>query len=104
MARCKTWGSICSQNRAGWDFARHPQQISTVTSSTHKMSVGVFSQFLGSLSGLLDHAPFMPRCERSIPRLCSMHARQVDEAIRHPIVVKKDFLGTPDRTSQDCKD
>jgi hypothetical protein len=33
-----------------------------------------------------------------------MHARQVDEAIRHPIVVKKDFLGTPDRTSQDCKD
>jgi hypothetical protein len=33
-----------------------------------------------------------------------MHARQVDEAIGHAIVVKKDFLGTPDRTSQDCKD
>jgi hypothetical protein len=33
-----------------------------------------------------------------------MHARQVDEAIRHAIVVKKDFLGTPDRASQDCKD
>jgi hypothetical protein len=37
-------------------ISRHPQRISTVTISMHKMSVGVFSQFLGSLSGLLDHA------------------------------------------------
>jgi len=39
-------------------ISRHPQRISTVTIiSMHKMSVGVFSQFLGSLSRLLDHAP-----------------------------------------------
>jgi hypothetical protein len=40
----------------------------------HKLSVGVFSQFLGSLPELLDRAA-------------------VD-------AVKKDFLGTPDRASQ----
>lgn len=84
-------------------ISRHPQQISTVTISTHKMSVGVFSQFLGSLSGL----------SRPCGRLCrGAKDRSLDFARctrarwtrRSGIVVKKDFLGTPDRTSQDCKD
>jgi hypothetical protein len=37
-------------------ISRQPQRISTVTISMHKMSAGVFSQFLSSLSRLLDHA------------------------------------------------
>jgi hypothetical protein len=37
-------------------ISHHRQRLSTVTISMHKMSVGVFSQSLGSLSGLLDHA------------------------------------------------
>jgi hypothetical protein len=85
-------------------ISRHPQRISTVTISMHKMSVGVFSQFLSGLSGLLDHAADHAEARKIDPSILPMHTRQVEEATRHAIVVKKDFLGTPDRASQDCKD
>jgi len=86
-------------------ISRHPQGISTVTISMHKMSVGVFSQFLGSLSRLLDHAadhaevrkidPSILLKARLYPNMYNL-TRQVDEAIGHAVVAKKDFLGTPD--------
>jgi hypothetical protein len=44
------------QPKSGGLGFRASRRISTVTISMHKMSAGVFSQFLSSLSGLLDHA------------------------------------------------
>jgi len=78
----------------------------------HKMSVGVFSQFLGNLCRLLDHAAVYAEARKIDPSILlnarlypNMYnlTRQVGEAIRHAVVAKKDFLGTPDRASQDCK-
>jgi hypothetical protein len=83
-------------------ISRHRQRISTVTISMHKMSVGVFSQFLGSLSGLLDHAAVYAEVRKIDPSIL-LNARAPGGRGRHAIVVKKDFLGTPDRASQDCK-
>jgi hypothetical protein len=93
MARSKTRGQICSQNRAGWDFAPPAEDLMTI--SMHKMSVGVFSQFLGSLSGLLDHAavyaevrkidPSILLNARLYPNMYNL-TRHVGEAIRHAVV------------------
>ena len=55
MARCKTWGQICSQNRAGWDFAPAAEDLDC--DHLNAQDVGRrFQSILGSLSGLLDHA------------------------------------------------
>jgi uncharacterized protein len=75
--------------------SRHPQRISTVTISMHKLSVGVFSQFLGSLSKLLDHAAVYAEARKIDPSILldarlypNMYnlTRQVSEAIRHAVV------------------
>jgi uncharacterized protein len=66
-----------------------------VTISMYKSSVGVFTQFLGSLSGLLDHAavhaearnidPSILLNARLSPNMYDL-ARQVGEAIRHAVL------------------
>jgi hypothetical protein len=66
-----------------------------MTMSMHRSSVGVFTQFLGSLSDLLDHAAAHAERRKIDPsillnaRLCpDMYdlTRQVGEAIRHAVL------------------
>jgi hypothetical protein len=72
----------------------------------YQSSVGVFSQFLGSLSELLDHASVYAEARKIDPAILlktslypNMYnlTRQVGEANRHcgVDIAKKDFLGTP---------
>jgi hypothetical protein len=71
------------------------QRISTVTISMHQSSVVVFTQFLGSLSDLLDHAathaetrkidPSILLNARLYPNMYNL-TRQVDEANRHAMI------------------
>jgi uncharacterized protein len=66
-----------------------------VTISMHQASVGVFTQFLGNLSDLLDHAadhaearkidPAILLNTRLYPNMYNL-IRQVGEAIRHAVV------------------
>jgi hypothetical protein len=66
-----------------------------VTISMHRCSVGVFTQFLGSLSDLLDHAavhaearkidPSILLDTRLYPNMYSL-AQQIGEAIRHAVL------------------
>ena len=66
-----------------------------MTISMHRASVGVFVQFLGSLSNLLDHAaehaeirkidPAILLTSRLYPNMYNL-TRQVGEAIRHAVV------------------
>jgi hypothetical protein len=82
------------------DLPRHPaysrrgEGIATVTISMHQASVGVFTQFLGSLSDLLDRAavhaearkidPSILLNSRLYPNMYNL-TRQVGEAIRHAV-------------------
>jgi uncharacterized protein len=71
------------------------QRISTVTISMHQSSVVVFTQFLGSLSDLLDHAathaetrkidPSILLNARLYPNMYNL-TRQVGEANRHATI------------------
>jgi hypothetical protein len=73
-----------------------------VTISMHKLSVGVFSQFLGSLSELLNHAavdaearkidPSILLNARLYPNMYNL-TRQVGEAIRHAVVASALLAG-----------
>jgi hypothetical protein len=94
-------GSIYSQiGQVG--NSHRPQRNSTVTISMHKLSVGVFSQFLGSLSELLDHAavdaearkidPSILLNARLYPNMYNL-TRQVGEAIRHAVVASALLAG-----------
>jgi hypothetical protein len=66
-----------------------------VTISMYRSSVGVFTQFLGSLSGLLDQAAVHAEARKIDPSVL-LHARlspnmydltrQVGEAIRHAVI------------------
>jgi hypothetical protein len=66
-----------------------------VTLSMHESSVGVFAEFLSSLSGLLDHAAAHAKAKaidpsillnaRLYPNMYNL-TRQVGEAIRHAVV------------------
>jgi uncharacterized protein len=69
--------------------------IATMTISMYRSSVGVFTQFLGSLSGLLDHAAAHAEARRIDPSILlqarlypNMYnlTRQVGEAIRHAVL------------------
>jgi uncharacterized protein len=70
-------------------------RTATVTLSMHRSSVGVFTQFLGSLSNLLDHAarhaearkidPAILLNTRLYPNMYNL-TRQVGEAIRHAVL------------------
>jgi uncharacterized protein len=71
------------------------KRIATVTVSMHQSSVGVFTQFLGSLSDLLDHAavhsearkidPSILLNARLYPNMYNL-TRQVGEANRHAVI------------------
>jgi hypothetical protein len=71
------------------------ERIATVTISMYKSSVGVFTQFLNSLSNLLDHAaihaaarkidPSILLDTRLYPNMYNL-TRQVGEAIRHAVL------------------
>jgi uncharacterized protein len=73
-----------------------------VTISMHQLSVGVFTQFLGSLSDLLDHAavyaearnidPAILLNARLYPNMYSL-TRQVGEAIRHAVLASALLTG-----------
>jgi hypothetical protein len=94
--------NACSQD-ARMDFAsklaihelRNAARGSRVTISMHRSSVGVFTQFLGNLSDLLDHAaahaearkidPSILLQARLYPDMYSL-TRQVGEAIRHAVL------------------
>src|SRR5580698_653056 len=75
--------------------SRRMQRISTVTISMHQSSVVVFTQFLGSLSDLLDHAathaetrkidPSVLLNARLYPDMYNL-TRQVGEANRHAVL------------------
>jgi uncharacterized protein len=101
MARCKNVDRFTAKiGQVG--ISRHPQRISTVTISMHKMSVGVFSQFLGSLSRLLDHAAVYAEARKIDPSILlnarlypNMYnlTRQVGEAIRHAVVASALLAG-----------
>src|SRR5580698_9348984 len=75
--------------------SRRMQRISTVTISMHQSSVVVFTQFLGSLSDLLDHAavhaetrkidPSILLNARLYPNMYNL-TRQVGEANRHAMI------------------
>ena len=77
------------------DPSRRAAGIATVTISMYQSSVGVFTQFLGSLSGLLDHAaehaetrkidPSVLLNFRLYPNMYNL-TRQVGEANRHAVV------------------
>ncbi len=66
-----------------------------MTISMHRASVGVFTQFLGSLSNLLDLAaeyaearkldPTILLCTRLYPNMYNL-TRQVGEAVRHAVI------------------
>lgn len=89
----------------------------------HQLSVDVFTQFLGSLSDLLDRAAAYPVAQNIDPAVLlnaqlylNMYnlARQVGETNRHWVpttaygilrhcgvdLVKTDFLGTPNRSPE----
>jgi uncharacterized protein len=80
--------------QTGWR-SRHAERIATVTISMHNSSVGVFTQFLGSLSDLLNHGadhaearnidPAILLNARLYPNMYNL-TRQVGEAIRHAVV------------------
>ena len=71
------------------------RRIATVTVSMHQSSVGVFTQFLNSLSDLLDHAavhaearkidPSILLNARLYPNMYNL-TRQVGEANRHAVI------------------
>jgi hypothetical protein len=71
------------------------KRIATVTISMHQSSVGVFTQFLGSLSDLLDRAvvhaearkidPSILLDARLYPNMYNL-SRQVGEANRHAVI------------------
>jgi hypothetical protein len=67
----------------------------TVAISMHRSSVGVFTQFLGNLSRLLDHAALYAEARKIDPSILlnarlypNMYSltRQVGEAIRHAVI------------------
>jgi uncharacterized protein len=74
---------------------RDAERIATVTISIYNSSVGVFTQFLGSLSALLDRAavhaearkidPSILLNARLYPNMYNL-TRQVGEAIRHAVL------------------
>jgi hypothetical protein len=74
-----------------------------MTISMHKMSVGVFSQFLGSLSGLLDHAADHTEARKIDPSIL-LNAHAPGGGGDQACDCRQEGLGTPDRASQDCKD
>jgi uncharacterized protein len=75
--------------------SRRTKRIAIVTVSMHQSSVGVFTQFLGSLSDLLDHAavhaearkidPSILLNARLYPNMYNL-TRQVGEANRHAVI------------------
>jgi hypothetical protein len=87
-------GIGCNQNRQ-FRTSRHAERIATLTISMYNSSVGVFTQFLGSLSSLLDHAavhaetrkidPSILLNARLYPNMYNL-TRQVGEAIRHAVL------------------
>jgi hypothetical protein len=74
---------------------RRPQGIATVTISMYDSSVGVFTQFLGNLSDLLDRAAAYAEARKIDPAIL-LHTRlypnmydltrQVGEANRHAVL------------------
>jgi hypothetical protein len=71
------------------------KRIAIVTVSMHQSSVGVFTQFLGSLSDLLDHAAVHAEAQKIDPSILlnarlypNMYnlTRQVGEANRHAVI------------------
>jgi hypothetical protein len=78
-----------------FESSRRATGIATVTISMYRSSVGVFTQFLGSLSELLDHAavhaearkidPSILLNARLYPNMYSL-TRQVGEANRHAVL------------------
>jgi hypothetical protein len=82
----------CDSNRQGFRTVREDRNLSI---SMYNSSVGVFTQFLGSLSALLDHAaahaearnidPSVLLNARLYPNMYSL-TRQVGEAIRHAVL------------------
>jgi uncharacterized protein len=101
MARCKKWGSIYSQNRAGWDFAPPAEDLNC--DHLNAQDVGRrFQSILGSLSGLLDHAAVYAEVRKIDPSILlnarlyrNMYnlTRQVGEAIRHAVVASALLAG-----------
>jgi len=76
-------------------FELRAERIATVTISMHKLSVGVFTQFLNSLSKLLDHAAVYAEARNMDPSIL-LHARlypKVGEAIRHAVVASALLAG-----------
>jgi hypothetical protein len=74
-----------------------------VTISMHQSSVGVFIQFLGNLSGLLDHAADHAEAAKIAPSTLlkarlypDMYdfTRQVGEAVRHAVLASALLAGT----------
>jgi hypothetical protein len=78
-----------------FESSRRATGIATVTISVYRSSVGVFTQFLGSLSELLDHAavhaearkidPSILLNARLYPNMYNL-TRQVGEANRHAVL------------------
>ena len=71
------------------------KRIAIVSLSMHQSSVGVFTQFLGSLSDLLDHAAVHAEAQKIDPSILlnarlypNMYdlTRQVGEANRHAVI------------------
>jgi hypothetical protein len=83
-------------------ISRHPAEDLDCDHLNAPMSVGVFSQFLGSLSRLLDHAaayaelrkigPSILLNARLYPNMYNL-TRQVGEAIRHAVVASALLAG-----------
>jgi hypothetical protein len=82
-----------------------------VTISMHQSSVGVFTQFLGSLSDLLDHAAAHAEAAKIAPSTLlkarlypDMYdfTRQVGEAIRHAVLASALLAGTDPPTLPDA--
>jgi hypothetical protein len=87
-------GIDCYPNPAVSAFAAG-ERIAMVTVSMHQLSVDVFTQFLGSLSDLLDHAVAYAEARRIDPSILlnarlypNMYnlTRQVGEANRHAVL------------------
>jgi hypothetical protein len=85
----------CNQIRPIRTPHRAEEIATTVTISMHQSSVGVFTQFLGSLSDLLDHAAVYAQTRnidpsillnvRLYPNMYNL-TRQVGEANRHAVL------------------
>jgi uncharacterized protein len=88
------------------------QQENIMTISMHRASVGVFVQFLGSLSDLLDHAAAHAASNNIDPAVL-LHARlyadmytctrQVGEAIRHVVNCCAQLAGTEPPATPDAE-